>query len=70
MRTVKDLCKPRANVFEDISRDDVLNLSDFIEGKIDPERFFDENYITIGMEILFETAFMRFSGKSDNVSLN
>ena len=65
MQTIKALCKPRDNVFEDTSRDDVLNLSDLIEGKIDPARFFDENFKTKGMEILFDTAFKRFSGKSD-----
>ena len=65
MQTIKTLCKPRDNVFSDTTRDDVLNLSDLIEGKIDPDKFFDENFKTKGMEILFETAFKRFSGKSD-----
>ena len=65
MQTIKALCKPRESVFDDTSRDDVLNLSDFIEGRIDPRKFFDENFKTKGMEILFETAFRRFSGKSD-----
>lgn len=65
MQTVSALCKPRASVFSDTTRDDVLNLSDLIEGKIDAAKFFDENFKTKGMEILFETAFKRFSGKSD-----
>ena len=65
MQPIKALCKPRESVFLDTTRDDVLNLSDLIEGKIDPAKFFDENFKTKGMEILFETAFKRFSGKSD-----
>ena len=65
MQTIKALCKPRDSVFSDTIRDDVLNLSDLIEGKIDPAVFFDENFKTKGMEILFETAFKRFSSKSD-----
>lgn len=65
MQTISALCKPRESVFSDTQRDDVLNLSDLIEGKIDAAKFFDENFKTKGMEILFETAFKRFSGKSD-----
>ncbi|MDR3281284.1 MAG: DUF499 domain-containing protein [Synergistaceae bacterium] len=65
MRTVAELCKPRESVFLDTTRDDVLNLSDLIENKIDEGRFFGENFKTKGMEILFEIAFKRFSGKSD-----
>jgi hypothetical protein len=65
MQTIKALCKPRESVFADTARDDVLNLSDLIEGKIDVAGFFDENFKTKGMEILFETAFKRFQGKSE-----
>ena len=65
MQTIKALCKPRDNVFYDTARDDVLNLSDLVEGKIDAAKFFDENFKTKGMEMLFDTAFRRFSGKSD-----
>ena len=65
MQTVFELCKPRNSVFMDTTRDDVLNLSDLVEGKIDADKFFGENFKTKGMEILFETAFKRFQGKSD-----
>ena len=65
MQTIRELCKPRNSVFADTARDDVLNLSDLIEGKIDADRFFDENFKTKGMELLFETAFKRFAGKSE-----
>jgi hypothetical protein len=65
MQTIKTLCKPRDSVFSDTTRDDVLNLSDLIEDKIDVDKFFGENFKTKGMEILFDTAFKRFLGKSD-----
>jgi len=65
MQTIKSLCKPRDSVYTDTTRDDVLNLSDLIEGKLDVDKFFNENFKTKGMEILFDTAFKRFSGKSD-----
>ncbi len=64
MKRVTELCKPRESVFVDTTRDDVLNLSDLVEGRIDASKFFDENFKTRGMDILFNTAFNRFSGKS------
>ena len=62
MQTINELCKPCDSVFADTARDDVLNLSDLIEGMIDPDKFFDENFKTKGMELLFETAlFLHYS---------
>ena len=43
MRSLFELCKPRASVFDETKREDVLNLSDLIEGNIDPKAFFEEN---------------------------
>jgi len=63
MKALYEVCKPRRSVFDETKREDVLNLSDLIEGKIDPESFFEENYLTSGMEILLNTAFKRFTGK-------
>jgi predicted AAA+ superfamily ATPase len=60
MKTLFELCKPRESVFDETKREDVLNLSDLVEGRIDPATFFEENYLTGGMTILFETAFKRF----------
>ncbi len=65
MKSVFDLCKPRESVFVDTTRDDVLNLSDLVEGRIDVDKFFTENFKTKGMEILLQTAFKRFQGKSE-----
>ena len=64
MERIGELCQPRESVFVDTARDDVLNLSDFIEGRIEADKFFDENFQTAGMRLLFSTAFDRFAGKS------
>ena len=42
MRTLYELCKPRQSVFDGEKREDVLNLSEFMEGKIDPEAVREE----------------------------
>ena len=60
MRTLFELCKPRESVFDETKRDDVLDLTDLIENRIDPYRFFEENYMTDGMKVLLDTAFKRF----------
>lgn len=60
MKTLYELCKPRQSVFDETKREDVLNLSDLVEGRISPAAFFEENYLTSGMNVLFETAFKRF----------
>ena len=64
MKTLFEVCKPRESVFDECKREDVLNLSDLIENRINPYDFFSENYITGGMERLFECAFNRFKRKS------
>ncbi len=53
-------------MFDDIRRDDTLDLDNLKNGTIDAKRFFDETYITQGMEQLFESVFNRYLGKSDN----
>lgn len=60
MKTLFELCKPRQSVFDETKREDVLNLSDLVEKQINPVAFFEENYLTGGMNLLFETAFKRF----------
>ena len=65
MKTIAEMLKPRESVFSDTAREDVLNLSDFIEHRIDAEKFFTENFKTQGMTVLFDTAFARFKGESD-----
>lgn len=65
MKTIAEMLKPRRSVFSDTTREDVLNLSDFAEGKVNSDRFFAENFQTQGMNSLFDTAFKRFKGESD-----
>lgn len=65
MKTIQKMLKPRESVFSDTARDDVLNLTDFAEGRIDPEKFFSENFKTQGMTVLFDTALARFKGESE-----
>lgn len=60
MNTLKTLCIPRT--FEhDI---DVQDITDLIENQINPALFFETNYKTQGMSVLFTAAFERFKGKS------
>jgi len=65
MNTIFEMLKPRENVFTDTAREDVLNLTDFAEHRINADKFFSENFKTQGMTILFDTAFARFKGESD-----
>lgn len=60
MRSLLDLCRPRGSVFDETKRDDVLDLTNFIENRINPENFFEETFLTQGMVVLFDTAFKRF----------
>ena len=64
MKHIAELCKPRDSIFIDTTREDVLNLSDLIEDRVDGEKFFAENFKTKGMETLFDVAFKRFKGES------
>lgn len=65
MKPLDQVCEPRETIFDPQRRDTVLDLGDFIEDRINPADFFEENYITEGMKILLEHAFMRLVGKSD-----
>jgi predicted AAA+ superfamily ATPase len=64
MKTLKELCVPRQNVFDQSKSEDELDLTDLLEGNVEPAKFFEENYITEGMDLLFKTAFERFHKKS------
>lgn len=57
-----DTLKPRASVFDKSYRDIVLDITDLTQGKIEPKQFFDENYITKGMEQLYKAVIGRFDG--------
>ena len=64
MKTVKQVCVPRASTFDPTRRDTVLDLSDLIDNRIDPAEFFAENHITEGMKTLLTEGFRRLEGKS------
>jgi len=64
MKSLSQLCKPRESVFDRQRRDTVLDLTDFAEGRIDPDEFFAENWLTEGMKTLLEHGFRRLEGKS------
>jgi hypothetical protein len=64
MKTLFEACKPRESVFDETKRDDTLDLSNLLDGSIDGKHFFEETFITEGMELLFDTAFKRFEGKA------
>ena len=61
-------CKPRQSVFDRNRRDVVLNISDLLQDRIDGDKFFDENFITNGMETLLEKAFQRLENRNDQAS--
>ncbi|MDG4596163.1 MAG: DUF499 domain-containing protein [Candidatus Contendobacter sp.] len=64
MRSLAANCKPRDSVFDKARRDTVLDLTDLVQNRIDPEAFFRENHITEGMRILLTEGFRRLEGKT------
>jgi len=65
---LKDLCTPRKSVFNRDRRDVVLDLSDLLESKINGDKFFEENFVTSGMQTLIEKTFLRLEGAGDQAS--
>ena len=65
MKSLKQLCTLRENVFDPQKRDTVLDLTDLLDDRIKPDEFFEENFITEGMKTLLEHAFRRMEGNSD-----
>ncbi|MCF7983262.1 MAG: DUF499 domain-containing protein [Thiohalocapsa sp.] len=64
MQTLAQCCKPRDSIFDKARRDTVLDLTDLLQDRIDPEAFFRENHITEGMRTLLTEGFRRLEGKS------
>lgn len=65
MKTLRQSCIPRKSVHDRTRRDTVLELTDFLQGKVSASEFFEENYLTDGMKHLLFEAFRRFSGETD-----
>lgn len=66
--SLKSSCVPRQSVFDRARRDVVLDLGDFLSGKLDEQagaRFYDENFVTAGMKLLITKAFDRLQGRRD-----
>jgi len=66
MKTLEQACVPRESVFKERGLDTVYNLDEL--GSIDPHKFFEENFITQGMEQLLSEAFKRLEGKGAGAS--
>ncbi|MCK7574582.1 MAG: hypothetical protein MZV65_00770 [Chromatiales bacterium] len=64
MRVWRRAARPRDSVFDKARRDTVLDLTDLVQGRIDPEAFFRENHITEGMRILLTEGFRRLEAKT------
>jgi predicted AAA+ superfamily ATPase len=64
MKNLAANCQPRASAFDKARRDTVLDLTDLIQNRVDPEAFFRENHLTEGMRILLTEGFRRLEGKT------
>ena len=63
--SLRTLCDPRSSVFATAKADTVADIADLIARRIDPERFFEENFVTDGMKVLLRQVFERLAGRSD-----
>lgn len=66
MKFLSQAVTPRKSVFDKARRDIVLDVTNLVENNIDPEIFFQENYITNGMAHLYQAVMSRLEGKSDD----
>ena len=66
MQSLKATLKVRQSAFDKNYKDVVLDLTNLAENKIDPDRFFSENYITKGMEQLYKAVFGRLDGSAQD----
>jgi hypothetical protein len=62
MKTISELCTPKAAIFNAAQRDTVHDILDLKNKEIDPNKFFDETYFTAGMESLIKSSFNRLKG--------
>ena len=65
---LKEACTPRQSVYEQSRTDVVLNIDDLLDDRVNAENFFQENFITSGMQILFDKVFERLEGRSNQAS--
>ncbi len=62
MRSLKQVFRPRASVFDSNKRDPVHDILDLVKGNIGAAEFFAENYTTHGMRTFLTEAFNRLEG--------
>lgn len=65
IQNVKQLCSPSEIVQSDSLVDQIAELSDLRDGKIDADAFFRRNHFTEGLERLLYNGFKRLSGETD-----
>lgn len=64
MKSLRDACTPRPSVFDRDRRDTTLDLTDLVDDRIQPDLFFEENYRTGNMRVLFRESFRRFQRRT------
>lgn len=69
LMSIQAHCKPRTSVFALDRRATVLNLDSLLQGQINGQEFFDENYFTAGMETLVDRAFRHLGGVNAGSSI-
>ena len=62
--TLRNLCEPRASVFDRAQINTVVDIADITNPRFDADRFFDENHPTQGMQTLLRQIFERLCGSS------
>lgn len=64
--SIKQLCVPSALVTSDSLVEQVAQIDDFADGRIDGREFFRRNYFTDGLKLLVKRGFDRLAGKSED----
>lgn len=67
--SLQSLCTPRESVFAADRRATVLSLDAYLQGKVEGESFFEENYFTTGMTTLVDRALRHLSGAQTGSSV-
>ena len=67
--SLQALCTPRPSVFATDRRATVLSLDAYLQGKVDGQAFFEENYFTTGMTTLMDRALRQLGGSNAGSSV-
>jgi len=66
IQSIKQLCTPSALINSDSLVEQVAQIEDFSEGKIDGREFFRRNHFTEGLSLLVARGFERLAGRSED----